>query len=144
MTRTVEDAALLLSVIAGKDETSADPRSRVRSPKSITSRLFQVDQGLRIGVVEEGFSTPASMEVVNHAVREAIKFWPFRAIVETVSIHSTIGNADLDAIAVEGGLDAFYHGLAPYVQGLVQHPPDVAMSKAIRPTRDFSRQRRWA
>jgi amidase len=143
MTRTVEDSALLLSVIAGKDETSADPRqpteiAQVDYRKALTGGL----KGLRIGVVEEGFSTPASMKEVNEAVREAVKLLGhLGATIETVSVpeHATMMPIST-AVAVEGGLDAFYHGLNPYGTKAWYNTRQMsAMSKAIKTNAsDFS------
>jgi amidase len=117
MTRTVEDAALLLSVIAGKDETSADPRQPTSIEKvDYLKGLGDSIKDLRIGVVDEGFDTPASMKVVNDAVKEAVKYiGHLGATVDTVSIPQHRSVMPIwTAIAVEGGLDAFYHGLSPY------------------------------
>jgi amidase len=143
MTRTVEDSALLLSVIAGKDETSADPRqpteiAKIDYLKALTGSLKE----LRIGVVEEGFSTPASMKEVNETVREAIKFLGhLGATIETVSVpeHATMMPI-WTAVAVEGGLDAFYHGLNPYGTKAWYNTRQMsAMSKAIKTNAsDFS------
>jgi amidase len=136
MTKTVEDAALLLSVIAGKDETSADPRQPTEiATVDYMKALSGPIKGLRIGVVEEGFSTPAKMDVVNQAVREAIKFLGhLGATVETVSIpqHKSVMPI-WTAIAVEGGLDAFYHGLSPYGTKAWYNTRQMsAMSKSIK------------
>lgn len=117
MTRSVEDTALLLSVIAGKDETSADPRQPTTIEKvDYLKGLGDSIKGLRIGVVEEGFDTPASMKVVNDAVKEAVNYLGhLGANVENVSIPQHRSVMPIwTAIAVEGGLDAFYHGLSPY------------------------------
>lgn len=136
MTRTVEDAALLLSVIAGKDETSADPRqpSEIKSVDYVGG-LGGSLKGLRIGVVEEGFITPAAMDNVNKAVREAIKYLEaLGATVESISVpeHSSVMPI-WTAVAVEGGLDAFYHGLAPYgTKSWYNTRQMAAMSKAIK------------
>jgi len=51
ITRTVEDAALLLSIIAGPDD--GDPLMRQRAPEDMLARLHDGVAGLRIGVVRE-------------------------------------------------------------------------------------------
>jgi len=136
MTRTVEDAALLLSVIAGKDETSADPRQptdikRVDYLGALEGSL----KGMRIAVVEEGFTTPAATDDVNSAVRTAIKHLTgLGAQVESISVPEHTSVMPIwTAVAVEGGLDAFYHGLAPYgTKAWYNTRQMAAMSKAIK------------
>ncbi len=53
MTRTVEDNALLLEVIAGPD--GVDPRQAKAAPARYTQALGQDVAGLRVGLVAEGF-----------------------------------------------------------------------------------------
>ena len=61
ITRTVADAALMLSVIAGPD--GHDPRQPATSRRRTTSRALTSDAtGLRIGVVSEGFGIPELSE----------------------------------------------------------------------------------
>ena len=136
MTRTVEDAALLLSVIAGKDETSADPRQPTTLPKEDFSRTLTGSiRGMRIAVVEEGFATPESTEEVNEAVYEAVKFLKhLGATVEKVSVPAHKQVMPIwTAVAVEGGLDCFYHGLNAYgTKAWYNTRQMAAMSKAIK------------
>ena len=55
MARTVADAALVLSVLAGPD--GQDPRQpRDLEPQDFVAALGQGAQGLRVGVVQEGFA----------------------------------------------------------------------------------------
>ncbi|WHU47762.1 amidase [Gordonia sp. L191] len=84
--RTVADAALMLSVLAGRD--GQDPRQ----PDSLVAAdyLTGLDAGvvgLRIGVVAEGFGHDASQPEVDEAVRVAVRrFAEAGATVEDVSI----------------------------------------------------------
>ncbi|MCF7548577.1 amidase [Pseudonocardia sp. WMMC193] len=71
ITRTVSDAALMLSVLAGTD--GKDPRQ----PSSIETvdylaALDQGGKGLRVGVVAEGFGHPESEPETDETVRSAI------------------------------------------------------------------------
>ena len=56
MTRTVKDAALLLSVIAGKDKNGADPRQPDHvETKDYVKALTGNIKKLKIAVVKQGF-----------------------------------------------------------------------------------------
>jgi amidase len=72
ITRTVADAALLLGVLAGPD--GLDPRQRTSPPaQDYLAGLEAGVDGLRIGVVEEGFAVPGlSQPEVDETVRAAI------------------------------------------------------------------------
>jgi amidase len=72
ITRTVRDAALLLSVLAGRD--GLDPRQRADLPPGdYLARLDDGVAGLRIGVVREGFGLPdLSQPGVDETVRAAV------------------------------------------------------------------------
>jgi amidase len=71
MTRTVADAALMLSVMAGED--GLDPRQPAGvKPQDYVAALNDPPAGLRIGVVTQGFGTPVSQPGVDDAVRGAI------------------------------------------------------------------------
>ncbi|AFA71766.1 amidase AmdA [Gordonia polyisoprenivorans VH2] len=84
--RTVADAALMLSVIAGYD--GRDPRQ----PESVSaadylSSLGDGVEGMRIGVVAEGFGHEASQAAVDDTVQTAAqRFTEAGAVVEQVSI----------------------------------------------------------
>jgi amidase len=87
ITRTVPDAALLLSVLAGRD--GLDPRQRTEPPAAdYLGRLDAGVAGLRIGVVPEGFGWPGlSQPGVDDAVRAAIAALAAAgAIVNEVSV----------------------------------------------------------
>ncbi|OZF32566.1 amidase [Rhodococcus sp. 14-2483-1-2] len=84
--RTVADAALMLSVIAGSDGN--DPRQPADvSTVDYTLGLDHGVEGLRIGVVTEGFGHESSQPAVDAAVRAAVqRFAEAGAVVEEVSI----------------------------------------------------------
>jgi amidase len=71
ITRTVADAALMLSVMAGRD--GLDPRQPATLPAiDYRAALDEPLADLRIGVVGEGFGTPVSDPAVDDAVRAAV------------------------------------------------------------------------
>lgn len=70
MARTVEDAALTLEVIAGKDPM--DPRQGEVPVQAYTEALGKGVNGLRIGVMTEGFGFDVSQPDVDEAVRRAV------------------------------------------------------------------------
>jgi amidase len=103
ITRTVSDAALMLSVIAGVD--GHDPRQ----PSSIdavdyVAALQESAAGLRIGVVQEGFGRPESDAGSDAVVRQAIEQLAAAGLPsEDVSIPWHLdGAAVWDVIATEG------------------------------------------
>jgi amidase len=72
MTRTVADAALMLSVMAGRD--GHDPRQPADLPvDDYVGALARSADGLRIGVVREGFGHPESDPAVDDSVRAAVE-----------------------------------------------------------------------
>jgi amidase len=117
MTKTVEDAALLLSVIAGKDDDNADPRQPERVKTEDYVKALSGDlKGLKIAVVKEGFGSAMAMPEVDNAVREAIKvLQKLGAQVTEVSVpeHKMVGPV-WTVVAIEGGVDSFYHGHHAY------------------------------
>jgi len=103
MTRTVADAALLLSVIAGPDDQ--DPRQ----PAGLTTQdyvgaLGQGAAGLRVGVVREGFEQLNSDPDVGASVRGAADaLRQAGMVVEDVSVPWHLHGAKIwDVIASEG------------------------------------------
>jgi len=67
---TVEDAALLLEVIAGKD--GLDPRQYAElQPEEYTQSMKGSVKGLKIGVVKEGFNWDGRGKETEEAVRDA-------------------------------------------------------------------------
>jgi amidase len=135
MAKTAEDCALMLQVIAGKDDTAIDPRqpSTIETP-DYRARLGDGVRGLRIAVVKEGFGTPESMEAVDAAVRAAAKqLAGLGAEVREVSVPEHRHVVPLwNAIAIEGGVDSFYHGHAAYqTKGYFNTRLMSAMSRGI-------------
>jgi amidase len=87
ITRTVRDAAVLLGVLAGPD--GLDPRQQsMVTPGDYLTELDAGVDGLRIGVIEQGFAIPGlSQPGVDEAVRAAVATLAGAgAVVDTVSI----------------------------------------------------------
>ena len=110
MTATVEDNALLLEVLAGPD--GLDPRQYGGQSKPYREALSRGVQGLRIGVVEEGFGHPQSMAQSDAVVREAAeRLRGMGAVVETISLPMhRAGGAIWLPIAAEGATVQMMHG----------------------------------
>ncbi len=68
MTATVADNALLLSVLAGPD--GVDPRQVGHEPDGYLAALDGGVEGLRVGVLKEGFEQPDADTRVNGKVRD--------------------------------------------------------------------------
>lgn len=73
MTRTVEDLALVLKCVAGPD--GYDPRQAALPPElpDYLAALGRDIQGLRIGVLKEGFGVPGGEADVEQTVRQALE-----------------------------------------------------------------------
>jgi amidase len=72
ITRTVTDAALVLTVLAGGD--GQDPRQPdTIEPVDYVAQLAESASGLRVGVVREGFDTAVSQPGVDESVRAAVE-----------------------------------------------------------------------
>ncbi|WP_067681804.1 amidase [Nocardia miyunensis] len=110
---TVADAAAMLTVIAGAD--GKDPRQPAGiAGTDYIAALEQVDRGLRIAVVSEGFEQSNSDAGVNSVVRQAIeKLTAAGHQAEEVSVpwHKH-GAALWDVISVEGATWQMVHGNA--------------------------------
>jgi amidase len=103
MTRTVADAALVLGVIAGYD--GHDPRQPTDiAGEDYVAALERSAEGLRIGVVTEGFGQANSAPEVNDAVRAAVDTLTGAGLTaEEVSIPWHLHGAKVwDVIATEG------------------------------------------
>jgi len=136
MARSVEDVALLLQVIAGKDDSCIDPRQpdNIRVPK-YTEALTGKIKGMKIAVVKEGFGTPESMPAVDAAVKAAAKFLSgLGAKVKQISVPEHRMVVPIwNCVAIEGGVDSFYHGHAAYQnKGWYNTRLMSAMSRAIK------------
>ena len=81
ITRSVEDAALVLSVIAGPD--AGDPLTRQRAPADVMTRLRDGVRGLRIGIVRELTTAAETDRETREAVMAAAE--TFRTLGADVS-----------------------------------------------------------
>jgi amidase len=70
MARSVSDVALLLEVIAGKDPL--DPRQREVTTALYREALGKSLDGIKLGVVREGFTQAGAQDDVNAAVNRAV------------------------------------------------------------------------
>ena len=102
MANTVEDLALLLSVIAGVD--GHDPRQINVVKQDYTAALGEGVKGLKIGVLKEGFGRPESEAVVDAKVRESItKLEALGASAKEISIPMHLDGPHIwNAIGFEG------------------------------------------
>ncbi len=102
MTNNVADNALLLEVLAGED--GLDPRQYNVQTHKYTEALGAGIQGMKIGVVTEGFGLANSEEDVDQKVRAAAeKLASLGAEVSEVSIPMHLkGQAIWTPVAVEG------------------------------------------
>ena len=110
VTNTVADNALLLEVLAGED--GLDPRQYKPTVYSYTEALGRGAQGMRIGILKEGFGHENSESDVDAKVMQAAdRFRELGARVEEVSIpeHYTAMDA-WTAITLEGLQDAMMWG----------------------------------
>jgi amidase len=111
MARTVADCALMLDAIAGVD--GLDPRQIDVSVQEYAAGLEVGAEGLRVGVLTEGFGIPDASEAdVDAAVRAAADVLAGAgARVEEVSVpmHRD-GLAIWNAIAIEGATDLMVRG----------------------------------
>ncbi len=102
MTRTVEDNARLLQVIAGPD--GVDPRQRNVRVDDYSADLQRGVSGLRIGILHEGFGQPGGEPDVDAQVRQAATVLErLGAHVQEVSVPlHLLGPALWTPIAIEG------------------------------------------
>ncbi len=110
VTTNVADNALLLEVLAGED--GLDPRQYKPQVYRYTEALGRGAQGLRIGILKEGFGHPESETDVDQKVHAAAeRFRELGARVEEVSIpeHYTAVDA-WTAITLEGLQDGMMWG----------------------------------
>tara|TARA_R110002094_G_scaffold2426_5_gene10003 strand:- start:616 stop:2964 length:2349 start_codon:yes stop_codon:yes gene_type:complete len=110
ITNTVADNALLLEVLAGED--GLDPRQYKPKTYRYTEALGRGANGLRIGILKEGFAHPNSESDVDQKVMAAAeRFRALGARVEDVSVpeHHTAMDA-WTAITLEGLQDGMMWG----------------------------------
>jgi len=110
ITNNVLDNALLLEVLAGED--GLDPRQYKPKTYSYTEALGRGAQGMRIGILSEGFAHPNSESDVDQCVMAAAeRFRELGAGVDEVSVpeHYTAMDA-WTAITLEGLQDGMMWG----------------------------------
>lgn len=110
MTKTVADNALLLGVIAGAD--GLDPRQFDRVVPDYSGSIAEGVQGLRIGLVDEGFGLPVSEREVDEAVRTAaMRLEAMGAVAGRVSVPFHAASALVWVpITAEGAVRTMLHG----------------------------------
>lgn len=110
MARTVEDVALMLQVLAGPD--GLDPRQKGVGTDDYKGSLTGEIDGMRIGVVKEGFGREGSEEDVDEGVLAAAgAFGELGAEVEEVSIPMHLDGVHIwNGIALEGTLATMVKG----------------------------------
>lgn len=111
MAATVSDVALLLEAIAGED--GLDPRQRDIHVKGYTGSLTGEAEGVRVGMLAEGFGWPnLSEEDVDEAVRGSARvFEEMGAQVSEVSIPLHRDGIHIwNAIAIEGATELMVLG----------------------------------
>ncbi|GAB3008142.1 amidase [Mycobacterium bourgelatii] len=111
MTRTVSDAALLLTVLAGTD--GWDPRQPSELPSSDYSAALTGDvAGLRVGLLTEGFGHRRSQPEVDELVRAAAhRFTEIGCSIGEISVPWHGGALALSAVfCTEGGVYQMLEG----------------------------------
>ena len=112
MCASVEDVALLLTAIAGRDPL--DPRTTIAQTQDYMAALDQGIEGLRIGLLKEGFGHPASDPETDKKVQAAIDTLGRQgATVETVSVPMHYDAPHVwTAIILEGATEMMIKGNA--------------------------------
>lgn len=102
MTTSVADNALLLEVIAGDD--GIDPRQRSPRVHKYTEALGMGAEGLRVGLLKEGFQIPGAEEVVNERVLSAAqRLRKLGVRVDEVSLPSHLVGAQVCRVILNQG-----------------------------------------
>jgi len=125
ITATVEDNAILLEVIAGPD--GLDPRQQGLELQDYTEALSGDAEGVRIGVLEDGFGLANSEPEVDARVRAAAaRLRTLGAKVESVSMPMHVpGTALVMPIFAQGATDLMMaNGVPVQTPGL--YPPGLA------------------
>ncbi len=108
MTRNVVDNALLLEVIAGAD--GLDSRQYAPRPEAYTASLEAGMQGIRIGVLTEGFSHPTSEPDVDAKVRAAAqRLARLGASVGEISVPQHTAGAAIGFAVIQNSIEAMFH-----------------------------------
>jgi amidase len=116
MTRTVSDAALMLSVIAGPDGNDPRQPAQLQVPDYVAA-LGEGARGLRVGIVREGFGLAESEPEVDDSVRTATGALADAGMTVTeISVPWHLHGARIwDVIATEGAtsqmIDTYGYGL---------------------------------
>ena len=132
MGRTVEDVALLLEVVAGKDPD--DPRQQDVPIRPYTRALGEDVNGLRLGVLREGFGEGTEPDV-EAAVRRAVSaFTNLGADAREVSVPVHGEATSLIWTIQTEGMTALFHGngLGHHWKGLYNEGLAAAFGKALR------------
>lgn len=126
MTTSVVDNATLLEVISGPD--GFDPRQTGSASQSYTDSLKLSVNGMRIGILREGFGLDNSEKVVDKLVYAAAKVYDqLGANVKEVSIPLHKLSAAIRApIAVEGGVSTILHN-----DGFPRHGKDLYIMELL-------------
>ncbi len=137
MTKDVADTALMLSVLAGADDTCIDPRQpSAVEPQDYMAALGGGAKGLKVAVVEEGFGHEgASTREVDITVRDAAqRLAALGAEVESVSIpYHRHGLPIWNAVAIEGATDNLYRGGVVYQNKGLYNPRFIThLARAIQ------------
>ncbi len=103
LTRTLEDAAMTLSAIAGRDEQ--DPRQPCDLSVGSYGEAVGADAaGMRVGVLREGFDHPDTDPAVEERVREAIRSMEREGVeISEVSVPEHELAADITLVIVRYG-----------------------------------------
>lgn len=108
MTASVEDNALLLEVIAGAD--GLDTRQYNPRTERYTEALGTGVEGLRIGVVSEGFGHDTSEADVDKTVREAVdRFTQLGATVTELSLPAHPIGAAIGFAVIQQTIETMFH-----------------------------------
>lgn len=126
ITRTVGDAALMLSVLAGVDGNDPRQPSAIAAVDYVAEHA-QPATGLRVGIVREGFGTPVSDPAVDDAVRAAIDVLRSAGLTaEEVSVPwHTDALAVWNVIATEGAASQMVEGNAYGMNWEGRYDPDL-------------------
>lgn len=125
MAKTVLDCATLLEVIAGYDD-GLDPRQPPNIVVPEYSKLIQVDRldGIKIGLLKEGFGYPNSDPRVDKAVRDAVyrlEFEGAEVIEVSIPLHLESGHiwngigfqSKFTGLMTAGGYGTGFNGFYP-------------------------------
>jgi amidase len=126
MTRTVEDNALLLEVLAGPD--GVDSRQSGVPASDYTGALAQDIAGLRIGLVAEGFGQPNGDTRVDEKVKAACRLLAGMGVtVSEVSIPMHLLAAGVTFAGIQAVMISMFH-----LDGCLLERPDVTPEEYLQ------------